>query len=216
MPVFAIALVAAVCAVIIGLWMRDVTPLPVSEWPVVPPPRLSVPVALPRPPLAASAPALERPSTPEPASKPAPAAAVVRPVANVPAPSTAPAATKSPAVAAEPQAASGTGEVTVILSVLDRYRLAFSSLNPGSVRAVWPGADVRALAREFADIKRQTLAFDSCRIDVQGAQAEAACTGRVSLVAKSGPPEPSVQTRRWVFTLAYESGAWRIRTAESR
>ena len=85
-------------------------------------------------------------------------------------------------LARAPPAASGASDESAILSVLDRYRLAFSSLNPGSVRAV---------------------AFDNCRIDVQGVQAEAICAGRVSLVTRAGSQARNIQSRRWTFTLAH-------------
>jgi len=77
--------------------------------------------------------------------------------------------------------------------VLDRYRLALSTLNPGSVRAV---------------------AFDNCRIDVQGVQAEAICSGRVSLVTRGGPQERNIQSRHWRFTLARQADTWKIKTVD--
>ena len=79
--------------------------------------------------------------------------------------------------------------------MLDRYRLALSSLNPGSVRAA---------------------AFDNCRIDVQGAQAEAICAGRVSLVTRAGSQERNIQPRRWTFTLARQADMWKIKTVDSQ
>ena len=108
-----------------------------------------------------------------------------------------------------------------ILTVLERYRLALGSLNPASVRAVVPTVDMRALAHEFADIKRQTLAFDDCKIDVQGSQAEAACGGRVSVVPKSrqtttSSNEAVVESRRWTFTLVHAGRFWTIQSVASR
>jgi len=110
-----------------------------------------------------------------------------------------------------PSVAVDRSEVPAILSVLDRYRLAVGSLNAGSVRAVWPAADTRALTREFSEIKRQTLAFDDCRIEVQGVHAQAVCGGRVSLVTRNAQPAPQIQSRRWVFSLVQEKDAWTIR-----
>lgn len=77
--------------------------------------------------------------------------------------------------------------------MLERYRQEFRSLNPGSVRAV---------------------AFDNCRIDVQGAQAGAVCVGRVSLVTTAGSQVRNIQSRRWTFTLAHGRDAWRIQTVD--
>jgi hypothetical protein len=221
----AIVLMISAGTAIAGLWMRvALAPLPPDQWPV-PPPILSSPAAAPGSTVAG--PALE--PAPEPAAELTPAPAV--PIAAAPnTPATlAVSVTKAPAPAAAAEdpaasvatpdpspAASSASEVSVILSVLDRYRLALGSLNPGSVRAVWPAADLRALAREFADIKRQTFAFDSCRIDVQGGQAEAVCGGRVSLVTKAAPPAPSIQSRRWVFTLVRDTNAWKIQTVTTQ
>lgn len=106
--------------------------------------------------------------------------------------------------------------MSAILAVLDRYRLAFNSLNARSVRAVWPGADAEALTREFSELKRQMFALDNCRIDVQGLEAEAVCGGRVSLVPKTGSQEPTIQSRRWIFTLVQQKDAWTIRTVDSQ
>jgi len=195
----------------------------VAEWhvslPLAPVPPAAVPSAT------LAAPGLEpAPTTPAPktvtAEKPlSTAAKPLTTTASAAKLSVPAAATHTPARVAAADAApaaSGANEVSTILSVLDRYRLAFSSLNPGSVRAVWPAADLRALARDFADVKRQTLAFDNCRIDVQGQQAEADCAGRVSLVTKSGSHEPSIQSRHWVFTLVHETDAWRIRSVNTQ
>jgi hypothetical protein len=200
-------------AVSVVLWIPGATPLPVSQWPVAPPPLFSSPAAVPNPTLAA--PALEPQPTPEPPAEPAPVPST--PVASTPVAIAPPAArTHSPAVAAVDSAAASTNEVSAILTVLDRYRLAFSSLNAGAVRAVWPGADIRALAGEFAGIKRQTLALDNCRIDVQGVQAEAVCAGRVSLVTKSGDQRPAIQSRRWTFTLVQQTDTWKIQTVDTQ
>lgn len=192
----AMALMASAGTAIVGLWMPlALTPVPASEWPVSPPPIVRSNAGAPNPAVAAPALAPEAQATPEPAPESAPAAAVsTTTTANTPAPVAPPAArTQSPAVAREDSVVSGANEVSAILSVLDRYRLAFSSLHPGSVRAV---------------------AFDNCSVDVQGVQAEAVCAGRVSLVTRAGSHERNIQSRRWTFTLVRGRDAWRIQTAE--
>jgi hypothetical protein len=166
----------------VGLWMRlALTPVPVAEWPALRPSIPAPPAAVPGPTVAV------------PAPEPAPTAPVpMTAEASRPAPIAVPAArTQSPAAVAVDSAAPGASQESAILSVLDRYRLAFSSLNPGSVRAV---------------------AFDNCRIDVQGVQAEAICAGRVSLVTRAGSQARNIQSRRWTFTLAHGRDAWRIQT----
>ena len=181
---FAVALLmVSAGATIVGLWIRGARPLAVSEWPVTPPPLFSQSSAVPNPRL--DAPGLGPQPTPEPTSPPAATQA--------------PAAVANPraltALPAAPPAATGASDESAILSVLDRYRLTLTSLNPGSVRAV---------------------AFDNCRIDVQGAQAEAICAGRVSLVTRARPQERNIQSRRWTFTLARQTDTWKIRTVDSQ
>jgi hypothetical protein len=213
------AMALLISASAFGQWMRlAFAPVPVAEWHVSPPLVSVPPAAAPSPTLAVPGREPE-PTTPVPntatAEKPLTTAAASAAKPSVPPATTAHPPARVAAADASP-AASGANEVSTIWSVLDRYRVAFSSLNPGSVRAVWPAADLRALARDFADIKRQTFAFDNCRIDVQGQQAEADCAGRVSLVTKSGSQEPSIQSRHWVFTLVHETDAWRIRSVISQ
>ena len=197
----ACALLLMVSASTVGVsqWMRvALTPLPVAEWALASP---------------AIGPATR--STPDPAKDTVErdlaretASAVAAPIPpSLPTATTtefkqataaAPAAGTDPAVRRTPpdSALVSTGnEVSDILAVLERYRLAFSSLHPGSVRAV---------------------AFDNCRIDVQGAQAEAICAGRVSLVARPASQERNIQPRRWTFTLARQADTWRIRTVDSQ
>jgi len=179
-------------ATIAGLWIRGARPLAVSEWPVSPPPLFSQPSAVPHPRLAS---ALEVQPTPELTSEPAAAPAPAAPVASTRALTAPPVATAESAAVATNTAAPGASDESAILSVLDRYRLALGTLNPGSVRAV---------------------AFDNCRIDVEGVQAEAICAGRVSLVTRGGPQERNIQSRNWRFTLVHGRDAWRIQTVDGR
>jgi hypothetical protein len=185
----AVLMISAGSAVFL-LWMRvSLAPLPLAEWPVSPAIPSSRTAAVPS--ATAVSPALEPQPTPTPVTPSAPARAASTPVSPVAPATKAPA----PAVAEEEPVASGTSDVSAILSVLDRYRLAFSSHNPGSVRAV---------------------AFDNCRIDVQGAQAAAICAGRVSLVTGPGSQGRNIQPRRWTFSLARQADTWKIRTVDSQ
>ena len=134
-------------------------------------------------------------SAPAPESQPAPERTLQPEAAPVVAPVPPPAAVASARALTAPPAATGASDESAILSVLDRYRLAIRSLSQGSVRAV---------------------AFDNCRIDVQGAQAEAVCAGRVSLVTRAGPQARNIQSRRWTFTLARQTDTWKIRTVDSQ
>lgn len=197
-------------------WMRvALTPLPVAEWAVASPATGPATSTIPNPAKDSVERELARETAPAVAAPIPPSQPSATPTEFKQATAAAPAAGTGPAVRRAPSdsAPVSTGnEVADVLSVLERYRLAFSSLNPGSVRTVWPSADTRALTRQFAAVKRQTFAFDNCRIDVQGVHAEAICDGRISLVTKGSSAEASIQTRRWMFTLAYQTNAWKIRT----
>ena len=144
------------------------------------------------PPLFSQPSAVPNPRLDAPALEPQPAPERASQPAAAPAP-VAPVA--SARALTPPPAATGASDESAILSALDRYRLTLSSLNPGSVRAV---------------------AFDNCRIDVQGAQAEAVCAGRVSLVTRAGSQERNIQSRRWTFTLARQTDTWKIKTVDSQ
>jgi hypothetical protein len=222
LSVSAMVLMISASSAIVSLWMGlALAPVPPSEWPISPPPFVPSLAVVPRSDVAASAllPAPEAAAETTPAADVSVATAAPSPITTATSKPATPAAAvtnaQAPAVAADHPITPGAGEVSTILAVLDRYRLALSSLNPGSVRTVWPAADVRALSRDFADIKRQTLAFDNCRIDVQGVQAEAVCDGRVSLVTRTGPQRAHIESRHWMFTLVYQSDAWKIRTVDS-
>ena len=196
LPVSATLLLISASTAILGLRTRAaLAPVPMAEWPVAPPP-LSSPAAKGSPTPATQAPEVGPQPTPGPASEPAAAAASApaAPGRSTPA-RIAPSAarTQAPPVAAEPPVPSGASDVSAILSVLERYRQAFPSLNPGSVRAI---------------------AFDNCRIEVRGVQADAVCAGRVSLVTRAGSQARNIQPRRWTFTLVHDRDAWRIQTVD--
>ena len=54
-----------------------------------------------------------------------------------------------------------TNETGAIHTVLGRYRNAFSGLDSGAARAVWPSVDVRALDRAFDRLEEQALEFEN-------------------------------------------------------
>ncbi len=201
----ALVLLALSGTLMATFWMRAaLAPVPVAEWPV-PSSRVS----------AHTAPAAVMPTAPALPSESATTVTQQPAVATpTPAPNDRPAHVAVPA----PAPVSTGNDVSDILTVLERYRLALGSLNPASVRAVVPTVDMRALAHEFADIKRQTLAFDDCKIDVQGSQAQAACGGRVSVVPKSnsGSNGAVIQSRRWTFTLVHAGRSWAIQSVAAR
>jgi hypothetical protein len=84
------------------------------------------------------------------------------------------------------------------------------------VQAVWPAADTRALARAFSQMASQTVVFDSCGIELNGAAAEATCAGSVTFVPKVGGKVPREESRRWTFYLRRQNDRWVIDRVVSR
>ena len=119
--------------------------------------------------------------------------------------------------AAAPSAASERAiKTAAIQSVLERYRLAFSTLSVEGLATVWRSVDTKALSRAFAQIEKQTVEFDACQIEITGDVAEASCQGRTSFVPKIGAKSPRVEARRWAFRLVHVRGGWVIDRVESR
>lgn len=123
-----------------------------------------------------------------------------------PAPDAAPASLGDPA--AEDEAAIG--------QVLAEYVEAYNRLDAGAASRVWPTVDRRALARAFANLESQGIAFEACELNVDGPDATAACHGRAHYVPKVGDREPISQSRRWTFRLQRGAAGWQIVEAEAR
>ena len=99
--------------------------------------------------------------------------------------------------------------------VLERYRLAFSTLNSG-VSDFWPGVNSRNLDKAFNELAEQRFEFDQCRVQVKGTQADATCTGSATFVPKVGDKTPRSQARQWAFRLVRAGDRWIIDTVQSR
>ena len=84
----------------------------------------------------------------------------------------------APEPAAPSAAAERAVQVAAIQGVLDRYRLALSTLSVEGLGTVWRTVDTKALARAFSQLEKQTVEFDACQIDINGEVAEASCSGR--------------------------------------
>ena len=97
-----------------------------------------------------------------------------------------------------------------------RYRNAFSGLDSGAARAVWPSVDVRALDRAFDRLEEQALEFENCDIDVNGPRAIASCEGSARYVPKVGNRNAQVAARQWRFNLRKVNEAWLIEEVDSR
>ena len=115
-----------------------------------------------------------------------------------------------------PEAALRAARLAGVQSVIDHYRRAFNPLNANSVKAFWPGVDVRSLDRAFAQLELQRFEFQRCEIDLAGPRAFASCDGSARSVRKVGDRNPRAQAREWTFTLAQADDAWVILSVNSR
>ena len=108
------------------------------------------------------------------------------------------------------------GDQTRVAAVLSQYARAYGQLDAGAAREVWPSVNERALARAFAGLASQDVAFDDCQIDVIGTRANASCRGKASYVGKIGSGEQRTEARTWRFELRRDGEAWKIENAEAR
>jgi len=108
------------------------------------------------------------------------------------------------------------GDQTRVAAVLNQYARAYGQLDAGAAREVWPTVNERALARAFAGLASQDVAFDDCQIDVIGMKANASCRGKASYVGKIGSGEQRTEARTWRFELRRDGEAWKIENAEAR
>ena len=100
-------------------------------------------------------------------------------------------------------------EENAVLHVLDRYRQAYRTMNVTAVAEVWPLVDRRALARGFAAVKSQRLAFERCTVGMEGPNASAYCRGTISAKMVDNATERTEQYQ-WLFTLRRAAGEWRV------
>ena len=174
-------------------------------------------------PTAAAAPAAE--SITPPPTAPAPPVAV-QPAPQTPSaspPVAAPQATTTPAAAAPSTASAGAPAAELALAaderrvrgVIERYRAAYSALDVGAVRAVWPKVNARALGRAFDQLATQQIDFAGCDISIAGERASAGCSGNAEFVTKVGSRTPRLETRTWSFELRKTGSQWTIEAVES-
>lgn len=135
------------------------------------------------------------------------------PLVSTSAPPSGPPVVPSAPPAAVPNTAA---ENSAVRAAIDRYRTAFSRLDAGSAKAVWPAVDERALSRAFNQMEEQQFVFDSCKIDVNGARATASCRGRAQYVPKVGSRSLRTDMRQWAFTLRRTDQDWTIESVDSR
>lgn len=98
----------------------------------------------------------------------------------------------------------------VIVEVLQRYQAAYSSMDVGATRAVWPSVDGRALERAFGTLQEQDLALGACDISIDQDRATAVCPGTVRYRPKVGNTAPQRRNGRWEVQLDRGARGWAI------
>lgn len=141
---------------------------------------------------------------PSPSATPAIATAAIEP---------APVATSAPAASVPAPVASTGGGQEEVRGTLDRYAAAYSDLDAAAAEQVWPGVNRTALSRAFAGLASQRVSLGNCRIDVNGAAAQASCAGVATWAPKVGDGSPRTEARRWTFDLARRGDSWQIVSA---
>jgi hypothetical protein len=101
----------------------------------------------------------------------------------------------------------------LVQRTLQRYATAYSQLDADAAQQVWPSVNRGALARAFGDLALQQVSLGSCRIDVRGAAAHAACAGTATWAPKVGDHGPRTEARNWNFELMKAGAAWQIVSA---
>jgi hypothetical protein len=122
----------------------------------------------------------------------------------------------SPASAPSAAPAAATpGDEQIIRGVLARYEAAYSRLDAAAASAVWPGVNQRALASAFQGLHSQSISLGRCDVRVNGATAQAQCSGSARWTPKVGGGVQSA-ARQWRFDLRNSGGNWVITQATTR
>ncbi len=103
----------------------------------------------------------------------------------------------------------------LVQRVLQRYRLAYETLDARSARTVWPSVDQGALQRAFDGLESQQLTFADCTVEVRGVAGAATCRGTARYVPKVGSRDARVEPRIWRFSLRKAGDEWHIESARA-
>jgi hypothetical protein len=124
-----------------------------------------------------------------------------------------PALASQRAMASRPETgAARIATTAAVQRVLNKYRDAFSTLDSGAVRRVWPSVDAASLRADFDRLDEHNLEYESCQISLAGAAATAVCRG-VAQSRPSGVRAVRVENRRWQFELHSVNDRWMIDAA---
>jgi hypothetical protein len=117
---------------------------------------------------------------------------------------------EAPRAAAAPAVITPPSDRSSIERVLQAYREAYDRLDAPSAAVIWPRVDTRALSRAFSTLSEQDLSFESCDLNIAGAEAKARCIGEIRYVRRVGDQAPRVRKMSWSFALERVSDRWQI------
>ena len=184
-------------------------PIPAAANPTAPPSSASPPA---NPPVSTgTVAAAPQPATQQPVPAPVPVVTTPAPTPP-PSPVTQPPAAPAPAQTSQPSTAGGRAsppsEEPAVHSVLAAYANAYSSLDAGAVKRVYPAVNELDLRRTFADMKSQQMQIQAERIAVSGATATVACTVVTTFQGQVGGVRKASQ--QTVFRLQKRDDVWYI------
>lgn len=97
-----------------------------------------------------------------------------------------------------------------IRRVLQAYERAWSRMDAGATRAVWPSADPSMLQAAFGSVSEQRLQLAACDLGMSGDRALAVCLGTLRYRPRNSAKAPGVGRGRWEFDLQRSPDGWRI------
>jgi hypothetical protein len=156
--------------------------------------------------------ALAKPLAPRHADTPGPSERV----ASAPAASAPPVPAQSSPVLSAPTIATlvskgAEAEVDEVGAVIERYRSAWSELDPVAIHGIHPSA--KLTADDLRPYASAVLEIGTCAIEIEGDSAVARCPVVRTLIPRSTPqssrPDPVV-TRNGGFRLTRQGGQWRV------
>ena len=101
-------------------------------------------------------------------------------------------------------------------AVLGQYASAFSALDAGRAKAVWPTVNQKNLERAFDSLEEQEFDLGTCDITVLAPHAMALCAGSARYVPKVGNRKARTESRRWSFSLRQTGEDWAIESVNLR
>ena len=97
-----------------------------------------------------------------------------------------------------------------IYATLRSYAAAYSDLDAGAVRRVFPSVNEPALRRAFGGLRSQQVEIEGEQLALNGETATVSCTLVTLAVGQVGAATPRRDSRRVTFTLAKRDGVWVI------